>query len=123
MYEALISHLRECAKTDKSENTFKEAADAIEALEALLRGCSAAVQKPEIENSEVDEDGILCEVSVPVLGLCVDGQYRVAHWIDESTAEPGDHEWHGWTTLGEERVVEVKFWWSLPLPPKEETSV
>lgn len=27
MYEELISHLRECAKYDKSENTFKEAAD------------------------------------------------------------------------------------------------
>ena len=32
MYEALISHLRECAKYDKAENTFKEAADAIEEL-------------------------------------------------------------------------------------------
>lgn len=32
MYEALISHLRECAKYDTAENTFTEAADAIEQL-------------------------------------------------------------------------------------------
>lgn len=31
-YEALIDHLRECAKADPSENTFQEAADAIEKL-------------------------------------------------------------------------------------------
>ena len=36
MYEALISHLRECAKYDKAENTFEEAADAIEELQAQL---------------------------------------------------------------------------------------
>lgn len=36
MYEALISHLRECAKYDRSENTFSEAADAIEALSAKV---------------------------------------------------------------------------------------
>lgn len=32
MYEALILHLRECAKYDPDENTFQEAADAIESL-------------------------------------------------------------------------------------------
>ena len=32
MYEALVAHLRECAKYDKIENTFAEAADAIEEL-------------------------------------------------------------------------------------------
>lgn len=32
MYEALIAHLRECAKLDPSNNTYKEAADAIEEL-------------------------------------------------------------------------------------------
>ena len=37
MYEELISHLRECAKYDKTENTFKEAADAIEELSAYVR--------------------------------------------------------------------------------------
>lgn len=32
MYECLISHLRECAKNDATENTFSEAANAIEML-------------------------------------------------------------------------------------------
>lgn len=32
MYEVLISHLRDCAKYDQYENTFSEAADAIEKL-------------------------------------------------------------------------------------------
>ena len=35
MYEVLISHLRDCAKYDQYENTFTEAADAIEELEAV----------------------------------------------------------------------------------------
>ena len=32
MYETLIAHLRECAKLDKTENTYEEAANAIDAL-------------------------------------------------------------------------------------------
>ena len=123
MYEDLVKTMRQQHEDMTCGNcntcVIPKAADAIEALEALLRGCSAAVQKPEVENSEIDEDGILCEVSVPVLGLCVDGQYRVVHRIDESTEESGGYEWHGWTTLGEEHAVDVKFWWPLPTPPKE----
>ena len=34
MYEVLIAHLRECAKLDPSNNTYAEAADAIEELSA-----------------------------------------------------------------------------------------
>ena len=33
MYEVLIAHLRECAKLDQSNNTYAEAADAIEELQ------------------------------------------------------------------------------------------
>jgi len=36
MYEELIAHLRECAKLDISNNTYTEAADAIEELQAQL---------------------------------------------------------------------------------------
>lgn len=36
MYEALVAHLRECAKYDKIENTYAEAADAIEELSARV---------------------------------------------------------------------------------------
>lgn len=32
MYEVLIAHLRECAKLDPSNNTYAEAADAIDEL-------------------------------------------------------------------------------------------
>lgn len=37
MYEVLIAHLRECATLDQSNNTFREAADAIESLQAQLK--------------------------------------------------------------------------------------
>lgn len=36
MYETLIVHLRECAKFDPSNNTYTEAADAIEELSSQL---------------------------------------------------------------------------------------
>ena len=36
MYEVLIAHLRECAKLDQSNNTYAEAADAIEELQDAL---------------------------------------------------------------------------------------
>ena len=36
-YEVLISHLRDCAKYDQYENTFSEAADAIEKLNAYAQ--------------------------------------------------------------------------------------
>ena len=125
MYEILVHGLRQqCNDMDCGNcNTCikLQAADAIEGLEALLQGRDAAEQNPEVENSRVDEDGILCEVSVPVLGLCVDGQYRVVHRIDETSTETGRYkrDWHGWTTLDQERGVVVKFWWPLPTPPKE----
>ena len=32
MYEVLIAHLRECAKLDPSNNTYAEAADAVEEM-------------------------------------------------------------------------------------------
>ena len=37
MYEELVSHLRECAKLDPSENTFSEAADAIEYMKSYAK--------------------------------------------------------------------------------------
>ena len=46
MYEALVSHLRECSKIDTMENTYKEAADAIEGLE---KACEEAYNKGLLE--------------------------------------------------------------------------
>lgn len=37
MYEVLIAHLRECAKLDPSNNTYTEAADAIEELVGFVQ--------------------------------------------------------------------------------------
>lgn len=37
MYEVLVSHLRECAKSDGAENTFEAAAEAIERLEFIVK--------------------------------------------------------------------------------------
>ena len=37
MYEVLIAHLRECEKLDPSNNTYKEAADAIEELQGRAK--------------------------------------------------------------------------------------
>ena len=37
MHEELVSHLRECAKLDPSENTFAEAADAIEYMNSYAK--------------------------------------------------------------------------------------
>lgn len=42
MYEALVAHLRECAKLDKSNNTYEEAADAIEELQKALEAVNDA---------------------------------------------------------------------------------
>lgn len=44
MYEVLIAHLRECAKLNASNNTYTEAADAIEELQRI---CDA--MKPKYE--------------------------------------------------------------------------
>lgn len=44
MYEVLISHLRDCAKYDQYENTFAEAADAIE---ELVKICNSILSKYE----------------------------------------------------------------------------
>lgn len=56
MYEALIAHLRECAKFDKSNNTFKEAADAIEELMAALTASNEVIAKYRIRLMKEDTE-------------------------------------------------------------------
>lgn len=48
MYEVLIAHLRECAKLDPSNNTYKEAADTIEEL-------SAKVESPQLFSDNISK--------------------------------------------------------------------
>ena len=45
MYEALIMHLRECAKLDPNENTFNEAADAIENLQKIVEKADRKIKQ------------------------------------------------------------------------------
>lgn len=65
MYEALISHLRECAKYDKSENTFKEAADAIEDLLKAAKAMHTWIfLNSGDEQAAYDECGLSDEMNV-----------------------------------------------------------
>jgi len=54
MYEVLISHLRDCAKLDPYENTFSEAANAIEELEyKYKKALSDLVKRAEPPKEEL----------------------------------------------------------------------
>ena len=70
MYEVLIAHLRECAKLDTSNNTYTEAADAIEELSAKAtpkrvgfagwKGCRDTRYKCPYCNKYVRNDETYC---------------------------------------------------------------
>ncbi len=65
MYEALISHLRECAKYDKTENTFKEAANAIEDLLKAAKAMHTWIFLNIVdEQAAYDECGLSDEMNV-----------------------------------------------------------
>lgn len=62
MYGALIAHLRECAKLDPSNNTYEEAADAIEALNDMAAEYKAAYVEEHdrrIAEAKRFQDGIV----------------------------------------------------------------
>ena len=68
MYEALISHLRECAKYDKAENTFKEAANAIEDLLKAAKAMHTWIFLNSVDEQDAyDECGLTDEMNM-VLG-------------------------------------------------------
>jgi len=57
-YDVLVLHLRECAKLDKSENTFAEAVNAIEDLEKRLErknGKWEECKVIDIEDTTIEE--------------------------------------------------------------------
>lgn len=128
MYEALISHLRECAKYDKSENTFKEAANAIEKLCGLCasqsKDCSEAVAKylelwakqphwiPVTERlPEKECKNYWCYTNAGVMCEC--------RWTNSKYGFGISDNW-GWSVMDVPQYQRVTHWMPLPKQPEEE---
>lgn len=129
MYEALISHLRECAKYDKSENTFKEAA---EAIEELIREYES-VSKDLVESVElcrklkkpkwIPVTKRLPEKENRTYWICTDTGYQCeCRWTNNIFGIGESDEW-GWSIADVPQYHKVTAWMFLPEPyepPKEE---
>ena len=107
MYEVLISHLRDCAKYDTYENTFSEAADAIEKLEKSIprwipvterlpdkfQSVFAACKSEGRENWTIDtvyDPFLECPWGrIPILEI---GKAVVYAWMDNSAPDPPKEE-------------------------------
>ena len=116
MYEVLIAHLRECAKLDASNNTYTEAADAIEELSKALDAVNDAHNEgydvgywagrrdyepkwiPVTERLPSEDGFTLIFTAHGHAGVC----YFTNGW------------WGGYDKGG------VTHWMPLPEPPKEE---
>lgn len=129
MYEVLIAHLRECAKLDTSNNTYTEAADAIEELskrvdESIPKGDAeiiiAEVAKPRWIS--VKEQLPKCDLGAEVGNI---------EWISCGMVHAGcfgrggkyrDAYFRTWTDAGEGMDAKDADYWravTLPEPPKE----
>ncbi len=111
MYEVLISHLRDCAKYDQYENTFSEAADAIEKLEKSIPRwipVTERLPKEEFNKNSHSFEYVLCAT--------IFGDVRPYRYGRRAVDEEA-HFWHG---VG--RVDNyVTHWMQWPKPPKEKT--
>ena len=127
MYEALIAHLRECEKLDPSNNTYKEAADAIEELSMKLHGDEAAIlgMKREIERMVVKGTHRWIPVTerLPKADEHDARGYAVPYlvmngWMRVTARRTKDY----WVLFGDGTVLEyVTHWMPLPEPPKEQS--
>ena len=125
MYEVLIAHLRECAKLDPSNNTYAEAADAIETLEHHVfladLACKAEAAKaprwiPVTERLPEEEESVfVVRKFLGVKGQVPPSTYtEIAYrcgdrWIADS--DEYKIAWH--------RHTDPLYWMPLPEPPKE----
>lgn len=141
VYGALIDHLRECAKIDHSENTFQEAADAIEKL--VLQS-----KRWELEAAalETDRDYLLAENRklasawvnslfkwIPVEVRMPEEPFGCLLIVDDTEPYTGRDflnylpyfaGWDGkqWNDSdGQQVPFEVRYWIPLPPIPKVET--
>jgi hypothetical protein len=121
MYEVLIAHLRECAKLDPSNNTYAEAAEAIEELQATVEGYESSTNMALVE---IDGETII---------------EFVPKWIPVSERLPVEFEnvlvankrgkhydidkawWNGsfFDRCAKGGYHNITHWMPLPQPPKE----
>jgi len=109
MYEVLISHLRDLAKYDQYENTFTEAADAIEELEkSIPRWIPVTERLPEIDEKHHCSKDVL---------VYIDGGYMAFSSLEESIF---GQTWFECERHPDVEEVVVTHWMPLSEPPKEE---
>ena len=115
MYEVLVAHLRECAKLDPNENTFNEAADAIEELSYKYEKALSDLVKGSKSN------WIPATKRLPKIGELVvvythnDAVTNRMVWIDRMIVSSTNQTPH-WAKL----EGKILYWMPLPEPPKEE---
>lgn len=123
MYEVLIAHLRECAKLDPSNNTYAEAADAIETLEHHVfladLACKAEAAKaprwiPVSERLPEEKTYVIIlfdTIAGKMAGVCFlykdDEGHNCWTWLDRIGMNLHD--------------IQPTHWMPLPKGPEEET--
>ena len=125
MYEELVSHLRECAKLDPSENTFSEAADAIEymnsyakVLEKIADYWCKRVPKwiPVTERLPEEEESVfVVRKFLGIKGQVPPSTYtEIAYRIGNSWVADSDEY-----KIARHRHTDPLYWMPLTEPPKD----